>query len=106
MCGGACQVIIKIKESVLCSRDPGFGHNKVRDSGNVNGIRYLTATGKRDSPNFGHGCGIWKGNDIRDNDDGSSGRGIPVRASGNAGSGPPLIPFYYITNLYTRKSSV
>ena len=46
ICGGVCQVIIKRKENVPCSRDPGFGHNKVRDSGNVKGIRYLTATGK------------------------------------------------------------
>ena len=62
--------------------------------------------GKQDSPKFGHGCGIGKENDIRDNEDRSSGCEIPVKASGNAGSGPSLIPLYYITNLYRRKFSV
>ena len=51
-------------------------------------IRLLS--GKRDSPKFGHGCRIWKENDIRDNDDGSSGCEIPVKASG---IGTPSHPF-------------
>ena len=106
MCGGAWQVIIKRKESVLCFRDPGFGHNKVRDSGNVDGIRYLTATGKAGSAKIWARMRDWERHNIRDNDDRSSGRGIPVKKSGNAGSGPPLIPLHYITNLYTRKFSV
>ena len=62
ICGGVCQVIIKRKENVPCSRDPGFGHNKVRDSGNVKGIRYLTATGKAAgiSQNLGPDAGLRK----------------------------------------------
>ena len=32
------------------SRDPGFGQNTPRDSGEVHGVRDLTATWRRDSP--------------------------------------------------------
>ena len=39
-------------------RDPGFDQNKVRDSGNVNGILGFNCYGRQDSPKFEHECGI------------------------------------------------
>ena len=40
------------------SRDPGFDQNKVRDSGNVNGILGFNCYRRQGSPKFEHECGI------------------------------------------------
>ena len=51
------------------SQDTGFDCNTVRDSGNVSGIRDLTA------PKFGNGCRTVNENDIQDFVDRVTGRG-------------------------------
>ena len=56
----------------------------MRVSENVNGIRDLIASGKRDSPKFGHVYRIGKENYIRDFVDRGTGRGILMCRRGNA----------------------
>ena len=88
-------------------RDTGFDQNTVRDTGNVkrdtdltkiqcgignvNGIRDLTATRKAGFTKiWAEGSRIGKENDIRDSNEESSRRGIPVRTERmgtDAGSG-------------------
>ena len=52
------------------SRDPGFGQNTERDSGNVNGIHNLTAIWKAGFAKVWAQCTRdWEENDFRDSED-------------------------------------
>ena len=66
------------------------------------GIRLLP--GRRDWPKSGYECGIGKGNDQSDGDDGSSGRSILVKRSENAGSATPPPPSFSLLRPYNMDS--
>lgn len=62
------------------SRDPGFGQNTERDSGNVNGIHNLTAIWKAGFAKVWAQCARdWEENDFRDSED--------IRDSSEKGAG-------------------
>ena len=63
------------------SRDPGFGQNTERDSGNVNGIHNLTAIWKAGFAKVWAQSGArdWNENDFRDSED--------IRDSSEKGAG-------------------